>query len=416
MSQALHNAVGTNALPDRDRHAFRRLHALGRLGLCGDVCLATTRAGLAGCRRCVDACPHTSLSQGDGIVELDPVACTGCGICAARCPTGALTAEGFTLPTSVPMQGITLACERACAAPHGALHRVPCLGGLALNDWLRLVLTAGKAPVRVLDDGHCVECDRATGAAAPWLDTLASVQRALAYAGAAADGLPQRVTPPPLPLPNGNTRPQTTADAAVGSRRGFLAGLSRSVVSTIAQAASGDAMSTVSAPRPAHRRDAITDGRGEETRLLLRLVARRHGRPHPQHAELPGLSVNDACRAHGTCARVCPTGALQLDGSADGRLARLRFDAWLCVDCGACAAMCPSRALSHQARAPRPFVDGPVELAAIGQCECTRCGALFAASEDEMLCARCRKTDALARAGLALFHRPREIPAAPEGP
>lgn len=36
---------------------------------------------------CVQACPFSAISlSGDGLVTIDPVKCTGCGICVAQCP------------------------------------------------------------------------------------------------------------------------------------------------------------------------------------------------------------------------------------------------------------------------------------------------------------------------------------------
>ncbi|NMG73264.1 4Fe-4S dicluster domain-containing protein [Aromatoleum diolicum] len=412
MNQDL-RSLATDAPPHGERQAFRRLHALGRIGLRSVACLAA-RGARADCRCCIEACPRASLALHDGGLELDPVACSSCGICAASCPTGALAVEGFTLPAVVPPQGITVACERVHGAAPGAAHRVPCLGGLALTDWLRLALTAGDAPLRIVDDGSCTHCANATGAGEPAIPLLDAARRALTEAGVPAESLPQRVKP--APLPNGNEGRNASADEVVASRRGFFAGLSRSVASALTQTTTGDAQFAAPARIQRPRRDTIPGQRGEETRLLLLQIAQRHGRPHPVRATLPALAANSACRAHGACTGVCPTGALQLESDADNASAHLRFDAWLCVACGACSGICPSRALTLEPRAWRPFAVAPVELAVIGQCECRRCGALFAAGEDESLCERCRKTEALARAGFALFHRHRETPAAPEGP
>lgn len=417
MNQALRRLACDAAAQGKGRD-FRRLHPLGRLGVrdaaCDAACVAAC-APAGRCRHCADACPHASLSlrADDGRLVLDPAACSGCGLCAAACPAGALAVDGMTLPEEVPAQGLVLSCERSRATPAAPMRRVPCLGALTLDDWLRLALAAGEAPLRLLDDGGCAACGNAPSGKAPWRAALETARHALSGTGMAADRLPAAVKPGALP--NGNGAEARSDRQPLASRRHFFAGLSRSVASALAQAATGDALCDA-APARAPRRSPVPAARGDETRLLLLRLAQRHGRTRPQHALLPALAVSDTCRAHGACSRVCPTGALQLDSDSGDAQARLHFDAWQCIDCGACARICPSRSLTHAPRAWRPFAEGRAVLAVIEQDECERCGALFDAREGEAMCDRCRKAENLARAGFALFGPPRgETPTAPEG-
>ena len=48
-----------------------------------------------GCTRCLDACAVNALRPGTNGIEIDHVACTGCGACVATCPTGAMQYEKF---------------------------------------------------------------------------------------------------------------------------------------------------------------------------------------------------------------------------------------------------------------------------------------------------------------------------------
>ncbi|WP_407278051.1 4Fe-4S dicluster domain-containing protein [Aromatoleum evansii] len=394
--------------------AYRRLHALGLVGLRRNMCIAASRpAGM--CERCKIACPHACLTIGESGPTLEPTACSACGMCAAACPTGALSVDGVTLPTHVPAQGLVLACERSRAATDAPVLRLACLGALAVNDWLRLTIAAGDAPIRVADDGACAGCSNAPSHEAPWRSTLEIARRALSEAGMLPNRLPVAMTPDALP--NSNRSNTAIAELPIEGRRRFFAGLSRSLASAISQAATGERVSSSAAGAQARRHASVAAHRGAETRVLLQHIASSSGQPHPRSALLPALMASDACRAHGACSRACPTGALHLETGHDDGQARLQFDAWLCVDCGACARICPSYALDHQPRAWRPFADVPVVLATIRQSECERCGALFDAHEDEALCERCRKTENLARAGFALFSRQhRDTPAVPEGP
>lgn len=402
-----------DAAPAAPEDGFRRLHALGVVGLRRAACIAGTLPATA-CKRCEAACPHGCIALGEDALVLDPAACSGCGLCAAACPTGALAVDGVTLPATVPAQGLVLSCERSRAATDAHLHRVACLGGITVNDWLRLAIAAGDAPIRLIDGGACAACGNARSHEAPWRTPLAIARRALSEAGMQAEHLPAAVSPDALP--NGNHPDAAVGDLPIESRRRFFAGLSRSLAAAVTRTATGETL-PAEIPVARRRRGSISARRGDETRLLLEHIARRCGQSHPRSALLPALTASAACRAHGACSRACPTGALHLETESDVGHARLQFDAWLCVDCGACARICPSHALAHEGRAWRPFACTPVVLATIEQSECVRCGALFAAHDEEALCERCRKTENLARAGFALFTRQhRDTPAAPEGP
>ena len=52
---------------------------------------AHSRAGQAGCSKCLDACPTSAIAPAGDHVALDPMVCAGCGACSALCPSGAIT-------------------------------------------------------------------------------------------------------------------------------------------------------------------------------------------------------------------------------------------------------------------------------------------------------------------------------------
>ncbi|MDR3336114.1 MAG: 4Fe-4S binding protein [Treponema sp.] len=55
------------------------------------------------CRLCISrlGCPAISLAPG-GAVVIDPVTCTGCGVCAALCPSGAIVSSNAVSEENVP--------------------------------------------------------------------------------------------------------------------------------------------------------------------------------------------------------------------------------------------------------------------------------------------------------------------------
>lgn len=398
-----------------EANPLRRLHALGRVGIRVEVCITGRLAG-NDCHLCADACPPNCLSVSEGTLALDPVKCTNCGLCAAACPTGALTVEGFELPDAVPPGGLLLKCERSRAATVGPEHPFPCLGGLALEDWLALALSAAGAPLRILDDDACKRCPTALNTEPPWAATLETSRLALTAAGMPKDALPSVVKL--STLPNGNRAPATDRDhAVVAGRRRFFTGLSRSLVSSVARTASASLAPTVRSGVPRRLRGHGAPHRGEQTPLLLQALARRHQLAHPRSALLSRVEVIGSCQAHGTCTRICPTDALQLVRREDEAHTELRFDAWRCIDCGACAAHCPEQALRHKPRDWQAFTDVPLTLAVVAQHACPRCGAAAVGVDKGSLCDRCNKSENLARAGFALFHRHHlKSPALPEGP
>lgn len=409
--QSLLKENATAANPARS--TFRRLHALGTVGLRTDACLHLHRAWLE-CTQCESACPHDSLKRGINALELDPARCTACGRCAVACPTGALTVEGFALGTSPSPGALVMVCDKAAKSTLSYLdainaRRVPCLGGVTANDWLQLAYTHPGVPLRLLDDGGCERCPAARGHYNPGLAALDTARRALAATGVSAEALPQRLIA--APLPNGNhgaARPSDTPPAA--GRRAFFAGLSRAFSATVAHAAAPSAP-RANAPTAAQARTPVANLRGNETRILMQQLARMNGRPSPSEAHLPALAASDACRAHGTCAQVCPTGALELEDRIDHFV--LRFDAWQCIDCGACARTCPEQALELRPSAWREFVGGALELSTTEQRQCTRCGAAtttYGPHGNADLCDRCSKSQHLARAGFALFQPPGTTP------
>lgn len=397
-----------------DRSVFHRMAPHARVGLNANACIAR-HAPVVTCDRCVQGCPRRCLAVSDGALVLDAMSCSGCGHCAAVCPSGALVIEGFRLPANIAADGVAVVCERMPAASCMATHRIPCLSGLSLNDWLRLALVAGDHALCVPDAAVCSGCANAPRSGMAWTTALAIAQRTMKAAGTQETSL--RITIAVDPLPDGNTPKGTHREAMVSGRRSFFSGVSRAVAAAVNEAVSHPARRAESRSSGLGQRKPGSALPGDETRELMLKLAHARGEAPPREAFLPTLSATDACRAHGACVQVCPTGALQLQRSSGGDTARLLFDAWRCVECGACARLCPEHALNLEARDWRTFPHAPTQLAAVREKACVRCGALVATDEDDTLCDRCRKTEGLARAGCALFSRARHTwPATPEGP
>lgn len=97
-----------------------------------------------------------------GVVDVDPAACTGCGTCAATCPTGALLVsdEGGrrTLSFDANLCVACGACARRC--PEAAS------GALAVRPAVDLArLRAGRTPASTSDLVACRSCGKAVAPA-----------------------------------------------------------------------------------------------------------------------------------------------------------------------------------------------------------------------------------------------------------
>jgi Fe-S-cluster-containing hydrogenase component 2 len=254
------------------------------------------------CVRCIDTCPAEALAfqGGEGVALLASDACHGCAQCVAVCPTEALvnTEIETLLADQTKGEPLRLGCHRVGNEP--GMARLHCLRSLGPDQlaWLS-ARAAPEAVALYLPDG-CHDCPAAPQEAR---DAWHHDAKALA---AVID------TP---------SRNDFHAARPAVSRRDLLRG------------------------RPAPRLPAIApdDAAPKARRLQRKLIAAQALGDTQTALVLPGLSLDpDACRAHGVCARVCPTEALQETPSGE-----LIFNALDCLDCGHCLTACPEGALQR---------------------------------------------------------------------
>jgi ferredoxin len=297
-----------------------------------DLC-AHSRAGIVGCRRCLDLCPTGAIVPNGNAVAIDPHICAGCGQCAAACPTGAAS---YALPQSD-----------------------------AQMRKLRTLLTAyhdagGKQSVILFHDG----------------EHGAGIIEALARYG---DGLPANVLPLQLNEITQIGLESVAAAFAYGASavrmltrakpRHDVAGLHKTIALAEPILAGlgfeGARAATIETDDPdalgaALRAIAPMDGaakpatfapvgkKREVTQLALRELHGVAPQPVdvialPDGAPFGGVDVNvDGCTLCLSCVSACPTGAL----SDDPEKPILRFAEDACVQCGLCKATCPEKVIS----------------------------------------------------------------------
>lgn len=293
-----------------------------------DRCL---RASGSGCRECVDLCPAGALlldaRRTTAAPQPVPSSCTDCGLCAAACPSGAITGVGVPAGTltRVAQRRVT-AMSVACAPARRQRPRstdpafsVSCLAALHPETVVATALALAPGSTLVLVRAQCSECPTAQRA------RVEVVARESADLLGRLDDTGRRVelVDASSAVPDGELEPDVPPGGPAGrdwSRRELFA----------ARRSAGLAGS---AP-------AVTVARAE---LLSRSADASSAMGQLTHPlEALGCTFCDACVA------VCPTRALSIDssparaGETDDGVPRLELvvDPSACVGCRRCAQVC----------------------------------------------------------------------------
>lgn len=305
-----------------------------------DRCL---RASGSGCRECVDICPAGALRLGPSGSTEAPQSmlsqCTDCGLCAAACPSGAITGVGVSAGALTRGAERQSAAMRVVCAParrerpsseQGQSFSVSCLAALHPETVVATALALEPNSTLTLTRAQCSACPIAQQAqvqtvvqeSVSLLQRLDDGGRQIVFESTSPDATDsqQRVTAQP------NAAQHSAAGRRCWSRRELLT----------AGRSGGRA-----APAP-----AVTSARGE----LLSHSADPSS--VPMHLTHP-IDARGCTFCH-ACAAVCPTEALQIgrlpaDDSEPGdgpvRLA-LAVDPARCVGCGRCAQVCVENLLT----------------------------------------------------------------------
>lgn len=278
-------------------------------------CLVVTRSTGA-CTACFDACPHDAVRI-TSRVDIDPVDCTGCGLCVQACPSGALE----------PRLNVAPGGNVRCSQVSGSAQSVQCLAKLQPTDIVRLAGVKGSV---TLGHGDCASC-RIGSAAVPQV-MAATAARSLELARVAS-------RPLTITIEQVSTLDQRDRGDTV-SRRSLLGG----GVKGLKQAA-GDALAPLERVLPGAERSLAGERVAPPVEHLRALRLLEIGSVAPETAvpfRLP--RVEDGCILCPICTRACPTDAftrvLEPDGGA------LYLDPERCVGCDACVEACPVKVIT----------------------------------------------------------------------
>lgn len=314
---------------------------------------AHSRAGQAGCTRCLDICPTGAILPDGDHVSVDPMVCAGCGGCAAVCPSGAIAYD----------------------APPVA-HLFQRIGTLA-----RAYREAGGRDPRLLvcDTGHGREMialaarfgDGLPGDVIPLeLDTISGFGHAEMLAALASGFAAVDVLLAPTTERTALERELALAEAIAGAGRlrlldvGDPDAMSEALYGSAAPAAAPDPVLALGDRRQVTRLAAQALNPGADAPL-----------PLPQGAPYGAVAVNaDACTLCLSCVSLCPSGAL-LDNPDKPQL---RFQEDACLQCGICATICPESAITLNPRLDTS--DAALSQRVLNEEEpftCIECGAPF---------------------------------------
>lgn len=280
-------------------------------------CLIVTRASNLACRECVDACPHDAVRIVGMRIEIDPVDCTGCGLCVRACPSEALE-QRVSVASAAPAR---------CSKVKGSSQSVQCLAKLSEMDMLQLTNRDGQV---TLARGDCSNC-RIGGPSVP-----ASVAQTAARAQILAETMGRHVE---IKVIQAETLDQVDPGRRL-SRRALLSGGLRE-----AGQAAADALGPIERLLPAPEAEpGLVDMPVEHTR---KVAALRAADPPPETLvpfRLP--RVADGCILCPLCTKACPTDALHRELGPEG--GELVLDPERCVGCDACVPACPVRVVSME--------------------------------------------------------------------
>lgn len=343
------------------------------------------------CDLCVAACPAHAI-QLDGAPALDLSRCIRCGLCLNACPAGVFDGADSAYRLLKCAAGLVersiveIACLHHPDPAHGArdvdavIQTDSCLSTLGASSYLGLV-ALGVQQVRVRLDA-CPDC--------PLRQIQPAIERAARRADALATATSRAKGVSPVSERNPRLfrakRPVVSVKNPPISRRAFLRfaiPVSETLVDQLVQRAepqvSGES-GKKSAPR-------------ERRRLVRALRMLSMPAPYQNAAldddEFTSLSASQACTACELCARVCPTGALEMHGT--GATFALRFSAADCTNCGLCLDTCGAGALCR-AGAPKlaDIVRGERVTLRSGPLQrCAKCHTAFSGNRGDGLCPLC---------------------------
>ena len=329
------------------------------------------------CSKCVDICPVSTIELVDNIPAFTPSVCTTCGGCVGVCPTEAFSLSGFSAIEFffkfLEEQSSELSCQKDLYC---------CLSVLSVEHLIAMALSSDRPVIMDVDGCSCGgDSDKLQN------QLIKNIEEANFVLSSFSDKhiLTQ--------LLNRET-PQKEEESEVTSRRSFLS-LKGAIKSKkdFDEAVDADELKAFGLDISAIER--LKSKKIPDKRKLLFSVLKRVERPEYYDildaTELSFTSqkfIDESCTNCQICYRICPTGAL----SSNAKFSLINFDSMMCVKCHLCHDVCEPDAIRLQPGFEIKEFFEPTQrtLATFDIKRCNECGNYFTYTGGLVECTRCQ--------------------------
>ncbi len=275
------------------------------------------------CQRCIECCPGNALSVIHGRICLDSDQCTGCMSCVAACPQDALVSDcniDSLLSSFRAEANVIVSCIHQ-PQHHPDEILVPCVGILSKQVLSAILLSNCKSVTFNL--AGCTEC----------CNKLVS-HRFLVDCQQMNEELSELNSTHVIVVEKSEHLSTLKTD-----RRSYLTKMLDIVVDVSSQGRTSK--QEIFLPEPGNTRRLPF-----KAQLVRKMLAGLDVESQGKILGLFGhnLSVSEHCDCCPLCKGICPTGAISIDRSNQGK--RLRFEMLDCSGCGLCVEFCKKHALS----------------------------------------------------------------------
>ncbi|KTE92434.1 (4Fe-4S)-binding protein [Desulfitobacterium hafniense] len=343
------------------------------------------------CNHCSRNCPSDAIINHNAGVLLDAERCSGCGVCLIDCPTQVFSSNQWdetTILQDVLAEGWKIT-EFFCGvhpAPfkkeksqtRGAVQIPACLSAISKGAWYEL----GLRTEIELHVEACEDCPMKNvlerlkyniGLASEWLE---------------ASGHPAEISTifeSQAAIVKKNLKALETGLKATSRRDFFLALVGKGKPKT---KEIPDRSQSFSSDLNCEREDSLlADWQKRLAKVYPQNMIEGYGQP----AYWPTIKKSKDCVNCGMCAAVCPTKTLQI--VMDGNCCTHYFTSGLCIDCRICQLFCPREAISRdREKVENPFALTPLFSAPSINCE--RCNFITFTNSDN-LCYWCKEEVAI---------------------
>ncbi len=346
------------------------------------------RSSLSKCTKCTDVCTEVGIDINKSSIQLN-YNCIQCGLCAAVCPTGALSIQE---PTELSLYDHASALEKdgkdcviSCKQNDDVsndVFKVPCLGSLTIELLFSLDLLSNKVYM-ILCENKCGKCKVKHGMS-HYYGRIKEVDEIKSKLGLRGGALTDAEHPPELKYK------KIHSEKMDEERREFIFSafkLFEKTIKNIPDAAVEYILGEEEESKLVSSVDKI-----EKYPIFVKAFERI------EKCNIINGEVNEyfkpflagECKFCKACSILCPTGALKCTKTHDTINIVLFPNA--CCGCNLCVEVCYHNALSLKTKKAEDFMgDSPYTIARGVVQKCIFCGKEIYSGKKEEICQSCLK-------------------------